>query len=323
MPWETLLLFNKTTSRKISSSMSFNASHPFDAKNVGRVLVKQRLISLEKIREIIQKKDEIQNKVQKTKKTQKNSERDEQFDFIDLIVQLNLMRLDESTKPLDEDAIFQALALYWRIPYAKLDPLKLDLNIVTNTLPKSFAVKHLVLPIKIEGETITVATCNPFNTEVLEDIARATGLITKPLVSPRTDIQKLLNEFFYFKRSIAAAENQFSNPQVDLGNLEQYVNLSAEDELQSNDRHVVNAVNHLFIYAFDQKASDIHIEPKRDSCYVRMRIDGTLHTVYKLPKTIHSAIVSRIKNLSRMDMAEKRRPQDGRIKTARVGGVTH
>jgi len=79
-------------------------------------------------------------------------------------------------------------------------------------------------------------------------------------------------------------------------------------------------VNYLFTYAFEQRASDIHIEPKRNTSKVRMRIDGMLHNVYDLPKAVHSAIVSRIKTLSRMDMAEKRRPQDGRIKMDK-GGV--
>jgi general secretion pathway protein E len=106
---------------------------------------------------------------------------------------------------------------------------------------------------------------------------------------------------------------------VDLGNLEQYVRLKSADELPSTDQHVVNAVNHLFTYAFDQRASDVHIEPKRDVSLIRMRIDGILHTVYQLPKNVHSAIISRIKNLSRLDMAEKRRPQDGRIKTDKEG----
>jgi general secretion pathway protein E len=106
---------------------------------------------------------------------------------------------------------------------------------------------------------------------------------------------------------------------VDLGNLEQYVRLKTSDELPSTDQHIVNAVNHLFNYAFEQRASDIHIEPKRKVSRVRMRIDGILHPVYELPKTVHSAVVSRIKTLSRMDMAEKRRPQDGRIKTEKEG----
>jgi len=137
------------------------------------------------------------------------------------------------------------------------------------------------------------------------------------VVSPQSDIVKLIEEFFGFKRSIAAAENQFAGPTVDLGNLERFIHLKSADELPSNDQHVVNAVNHLFIYAFDQRASDIHIEPKREVSLVRMRIDGVLHTVHKLPKNVHSAIISRIKNLAGLDMAEKRRPQDGRIKTGK------
>ncbi|MGD9209884.1 MAG: GspE/PulE family protein [Desulfobacteraceae bacterium] len=298
--------------------MSFNTSHPLAAKNICRILAKQGLIPLKKTEEILLKESELNKKLFRASKnsSSENSQTiNDPFHFIELLVHLNLMRLDNNNRPLDEDAIFQALALDWQIPFTKIDPLKLDLNVVTNTLPKSFAVKHLVLPISIEKGVLTVATCDPFNTEVFDDISRASGQIVKPVVSPKTDIRKLLNEFFGFKKSIVAAESQFSGPKVDLGNLEQYVRLNSEDEVPSNDHHVVNAVNHLFLYAFDQKASDIHIEPKREISLVRMRIDGTLHTVYKLPQNIHSAIISRIKNLSRMDMAEKRRPQDGRIKT--------
>jgi general secretion pathway protein E len=155
--------------------------------------------------------------------------------------------------------------------------------------------------------------------EVLDDVARVTNMRVQTTVSSKTDIIKLLNEFFGFKRSIAAAEDLFSSSSIDIGNLEQYVRLKTGDDLPSNDQHIVNAVNHLFIYAFDQRASDIHIEPKREIVLVRMRIDGVLHTVYKLPKKVHNAIVSRIKALSRMNMAEKRRPQDGRIKMDKGG----
>jgi general secretion pathway protein E len=193
------------------------------------------------------------------------------------------------------------------------------LNTVTATIPKSFAMKHLVLPISIKDGELTVATSDPFNKEVFEDITRVTPLKVRVVVSPKSDIIKIINEFFGFKKSIAAAETQFDSTGVDLGNLEQYVKISSEDELPSNDQHIVKAVNHLFGYAIDQRASDIHIEPKRDTSHVRMRIDGVLHTVYKLPKKIHLAIISRIKTLSRLDMAEKRRPQDGRIKTDKGG----
>jgi general secretion pathway protein E len=220
---------------------------------------------------------------------------------------------------LEEDAIFKALAHEWDLPYQKIDPLKLDLNIVTTTIPRNFAMKHLVLPIKVENGVLTVATPNPFNMEVLDDVARVTNMRVATAVSSKTDIIKLIDEFFGFKRSIAAAEDLFSTSAIDIGNLEQYVRLKTGDDLPSNDQHIVNAVNHLFIYAFDQRASDIHIEPKREIVLVRMRIDGVLHTVYRLPKKVHNAIVSRIKALSRMNMAEKRRPQDGRIKMDKGG----
>jgi general secretion pathway protein E len=236
-----------------------------------------------------------------------------------MISALNLARADDSQKALDEEAIYHALSREWGLPYKKIDPLKLDLNLVTGVIPHIFARRHLVLPLAIEDGWLTVATPNPFNAEVLEDIARVSHMKVKPVVSSRSDIIKLINEFFGFKRSIAAAETQFSAPTVDLGNLEQYVRLKAVEELPSNDQHIVNAVNHLLSYAFDQRASDVHIEPKRETSLVRMRIDGVLHTVYKLPRSVHSALVSRIKNMSRLDMAEKRKPQDGRIKMDKAG----
>ena len=235
--------------------------------------------------------------------------------IIDVIASLDLERADTSGKALDEEVIYQVLAQEWKIPFKKIDPLQLDLDLVTDTISRSFAMKHLVLPVAIEDGYMAVATPNPFNVEAMEDIARVSHMKVKPVVSTKTDILRLMNEFFGFKRSIAAAEHQFSGPSVDLGNLEQYVRLKSADELPSDDQHIVNAVNHLLTYAFQQRASDVHIEPKRDVSLVRMRIDGVLHTVYSLPKNVHAAILSRIKNLSRLDMAEKRRPQDGRIKT--------
>ncbi len=296
----------------------------FSTKRVLGVLLTKGLISKKRADEVYKKRNALTEKLTKIREqkvigSQPANIIDDSVTIIDVIVSLNIDRKDAPEKPLDEDAIFKALAKSWGFDFKKIDPLKLDLNLVTTTIPKTFAMKHLVLPIGIKDGRLTVATPDPFNTEVLEDISRASKLRVNPAVSPKTDIIKLINEFFGFKKSIAAAQDQFSGPSVDLGNLEQYVKLKSADELPSNDQHVVNAVNHLFVYAFDQKASDIHIEPKRDTSMVRMRIDGVLHTVYKLPKNVHSAIVSRIKNLSRLDMAEKRKPQDGRVKTDKDG----
>lgn len=293
-----------------------------EPKKICQELIHQGLITRHQAKEILKKKDRIQQKLEKrlNKNRDEGTEGEIPVTIIDVISALNLRRADDPEKNIDEECVYQFLAEAWNYPYHKVDPLNLDLNIVTTTIPKSFAKKHLVLPIAIKDGTLTVATSDPFNMEVIEDIIRVSHMKVRVVVSSKSDIIRLIDEFFGFKRSIAAAENEFDSIGVDLGNLEQYVKLSSGDELPSNDHHIVQAVNHLFSYAIDQRASDIHIEPKREISLVRMRIDGVLHTVYQLPKKVHRAIISRIKNLSRMDMAETRRPQDGRVKTDK-GGV--
>ncbi len=290
-----------------------------------KVLEKLRLINEDQKKEIFNKKRNIKRKLERLRAVRQASASSRgrvinPITIVDVITNLELKRADDPYTVLDEETIYQALCRAWKIPYKKIDPLKLDLNLVTTTVPQGFAMKHLVLPIAINGGFLTVATPDPFNEEAFRDIAQASQLKVKTVVSTKTDIIKLINEFFGFKRSIVAAENQFAGPSVDLGNLEQYVRLRADDELPSTDQHIVNAVDHLLSYAFDQRASDVHIEPKRDKSVVRLRIDGILHVIYELPKNVHNAIISRIKTISRLDMAEKRRPQDGRIKMEK-GGV--
>ena len=303
------------------TDMTPNPKHPLAAREVCRTLLDNGLISEARQREILEKKNRFAQAMEKRQTALAGGLQRiiHPVTIVDVIVAMNLKRADDPSKPLDEEAVFQALAHRWGLPYKKIDPLRLNLNLVTSIIPRSFAMKHLMLPVAVKDGVLTVATANPFNTEAMEDITRASQLAIRPVVSTQTDILKIIDEFFGFKRSIAAAEHQFSGPAVDLGNLEQYVRLKSVDELPSNDQHVVNAVNHLLGYAFDQRASDVHIEPKRQVSLVRLRIDGVLHTVYKLPKNVHSAIISRIKALSRLDMAEKRRPQDGRIKTDKEG----
>lgn len=305
--------------------MPKNSDDPFSAENICRILIKNDLISVDRKKEILRKRKGLQIKLENLRNMRQTSTSTRSrvlnpVTIIDIIVALNLDRADDPEKILDEEEIYQALSKEWQVRYKKIDPLNLDLNLVTSTIPHTFAMKHLVLPLSVNEGVLTVAMANPFNLEVMEDIARVSHMKVAPVVSPKTDIIRFIDEFFGFKRSIAAAEHQFGGASIDLGNLEQYVRLKSADELPSNDQHIVNAVNHIMSYAFDQRASDVHIEPKRTSSLVRMRIDGVLHTVYTLPKNVHSAIISRIKNLSRLDMAEKRRPQDGRIKTDK-GGV--
>lgn len=216
---------------------------------------------------------------------------------------------------LSEDSITEALAASLRIPYLKIDPLKLDLDVVTSYISRPFALKHLIVPVAECAGTLTVAVADPFNDDLLRDLATAHRLTVQRVLSSTTDIQKILREFYGFRASVAAAEAE-SSAVVDLGNLEQLFKLRGEQELEGNDRHIISAVDFLLSYAFDQRASDIHIEPKREKCLIRFRLDGLLHNIHLLPKPLHAPIVSRIKILSRMDLAEKRRPQDGRIKTS-------
>ena len=203
---------------------------------------------------------------------------------IDVLASLNLTRADLPSRLLDEDTLCRIMAGEWRIPYRKIDPLKLDLNQVTTTIPRSFALKNLMLPLSIQNNTLTVAMANPFDHEAINDISRASQMKVEAVFSSRSDIIKYIAEFYGFRHFISEAENRFGDAGVDLSNLEQYVRLKSADEVPSNDQHIINAVNHLFTYALDQRASDIHIEPKREVSLVRMRIDGLLHTIYRLPE---------------------------------------
>ena len=293
-------------------------SRPFDPKLVCQILIRAGLLSKPQAKEVLEKQDRARARLAEQQRRHEADDERVPVTIVDVIASLNLTRGDGAKGLVDEDSIFQALAAAWRLPYRKLDPLNLNLNTVTSHVPRHFAKKHLVLPVAVEEGVLTVAAPVPLNFEIMDDITRVSNLKVEQIISAKSDIIKLIDEFFGFKRSIAAAEDLFGGG-VDLGNLEQYVKLSSGDELPATDRHIVNAVNHLLVYAFDQRASDVHIEPKRELVFVRLRIDGVLHTVYKLPKKVHNAIVSRIKTLSRLNMAEKRRPQDGRIKIDRGG----
>ncbi|MDO5674277.1 MAG: GspE/PulE family protein [bacterium] len=242
-------------------------------------------------------------------------------DLIDLILSFGMETPGTNPIPLTEELMLRLVSRALKIPFKKLDPLKLEMEVVTKTIPKNFAIRHLLLPFALKDGVLQVATYFPDNQLALEDVERVSQLKVTPFLTTKEDIRKILAEFFGFQRSISAAESQFGvvegSAPIDIGNLEQYVRLATTQELSSTDQHIKAAVNHLFSYALEQRASDIHIEPKRDICTVRYRIDGVLHTIYKLPKAVHSAITSRIKGLARLDIAEKRRPQDGRIKIGR------
>ncbi|AKF80949.1 type II secretion system protein E [Myxococcus fulvus 124B02] len=223
---------------------------------------------------------------------------------------------------LDEDRVTEAAARASGLPYRKIDPLKLDMGLATRTVSRPYAQKHVLLPLERTPQgRLVVAVANPFDRELFESFHRLTGLPVEPVLSSKADILKSISDIYGFKKTLARAADDFSAASggAQVSNFEQLVSLSGTQELEASDRPVVQAVDYLLRYAFDNRASDIHIEPKRATSVVRLRIDGVLHPVYSLPAQVHPPIVSRVKMLSRIDISEKRRPQDGRIKTERDG----
>ena len=220
----------------------------------------------------------------------------------------------------NEVQVAQAIAAHAGLSYVKINPLDLDLDVVTKGIAGPFARKHGLVAISKTTEKITVAVYDPFRPFPTEDITRVTGLAVERVVATRSDVETINRGFYDLKASLTTAEKQLTAGRisnVDLGNQEY---LSGESkELDPAAAPVVKALDHILSYAFEQRASDIHFEPKRDLTLVRLRIDGILHDVHLIPKIVYQAVVSRIKLLSGANLAEKRRPQDGRIKREQGG----
>jgi len=232
---------------------------------------------------------------------------------LEVIADFRLPSRDPKREWLDEEELCRTFSDFAGIAFSRIDPLKLDARTLASIISKPFAQKHLVVPIKLDGRRLSVAMANPFDKRAIHNLEHATGYAVEPVLGLRSEILKTINEIFAFERSLQKAEKQRSAA-LDLGNLEQLVDIAGDAE--SSDQHVVRAVDLLMQYAFDQRASDIHIEPKRERSVVRLRIDGRLHDTHTIPKQVYTGFVSRIKIMARLDIAEKRRPQDGRIKVA-------
>jgi general secretion pathway protein E len=223
---------------------------------------------------------------------------------------------NHTDKPISIEFITQVVAELHNIDYLKIDPTKVNVNKVTSSVSQAYATKHKILPIDISSDIVTFAVADPDDVSWIEELQRILRLEVKRVHSNPLDIQRLLFEFYGVNQSVKHAQKQHKNRKIDsIQNLEQLVKLGSKGDLTADDQHIVNIVDWLLQFAFEQRASDVHLEPKRTESIVRFRIDGRLHNVYVLPTLVMGAVVSRIKILSRIDVAEKRRPQDGRIKT--------
>jgi len=295
-------------------------SRAVTVKNVCQILLKKGLISQEQLEVVLSRADSQAARLhshQQAGYSRRFFQAAEQISPAEVISSFNL-EIPGTGRILTEDAITETIAQAVGMEYVKIDPLKMDLSLVTEHVSRAFALKNLVVPIAERDGSILFAQADPFNNQAIEDLRQSRNLRIHQVLASRSDILKILREFFGFRASVLAAQSQVAAG-ADLANLEQFVQMRGQMEVEGSDKHIISAVEFLLQYAFDQRASDIHIEPKRDKSLIRLRVDGVLHNIHTVPKQLHPPMVSRIKLLARLDLAEKRRPQDGRIKTSHKG----
>ncbi|MBN9461185.1 MAG: type II/IV secretion system protein [Burkholderiales bacterium] len=217
-------------------------------------------------------------------------------------------------RTLDLEVLCPWFARRVGLPFMRIDPLKVDLARVAEVMSSQYATRFRILPLEIKPAEVTIATAEPFVTDWVDELGGLLRRDIRRVIANPQDIARYIVEFFTLARTVRGAQkNGAASSQ---GNFEQLVELGRSGRnLDANDQHVVTIVDWLWQYAFEQRASDIHLEPRRETGSIRFRIDGVLHNVYQLPASVLAAMTSRIKLLGRMDVVEKRRPQDGRIKT--------
>jgi general secretion pathway protein E len=222
-------------------------------------------------------------------------------------------------KPLDADALTEWLAQRVGLPFLRIDPLKADVGKVGELMTATYAERHRILPVQVTPSDVTVATSEPFVTDWMPQVERQARRNVRRVLANPQDIQRYTVEFFALAKSVRAAQK--SGGSASGASFEQLVELGRSNrQLDANDQGVVQVVDWLWQYAFDQRASDIHMEPRREQGVIRFRIDGVLHPVYQMPIGVMNAMIARVKLLGRMDVVERRRPQDGRIKTRNPRG---
>ena len=237
------------------------------------------------------------------------------------VAQCKLLSNQPPHRLLTLDILTEWCAAKVGLPFIRIDPLKIDFTRVADVMSASYAARFNILPVDMNATTLTVATADPFAIEWENEIARISRRRIELVLANPLDIAQYISQFFSLAKSIRDASKTNAQDVALRNNFEQLVEMGkANKQFDANDQHIVNIVDWLWGYAFEQRASDIHLEPKREFAAVRFRIDGVLHQVYQVPAAVMLAMTARIKLLGRMDVIEKRRPQDGRIKTRTHSG---
>ena len=223
-------------------------------------------------------------------------------------------------KKLTLERLTEWLANRSSMTYCRIDPLKVDVTSVTSVMSSAYATRHKILPIEVNEDTVTIATSEPFVRSWEKELQHASSLKIKRVIANPVDLSRFLREFYSVSQSIRTATSENTDDIPGVTNFEQLIELGNSGRLDTNDQSVVHIVDWLLQFAFDQRASDIHLEPRREMSNIRFRIDGMMHTVYEMPTAVLTVVIARVKVLGRMDVVEKRRPQDGRIKSKTPDG---
>ncbi len=238
-----------------------------------------------------------------------------------IVASHELSTVTQPPQVLTQDFLSQWLADKLSIPYRRIDPLKVDVARIAAVVSYSYAERNKLLPIEMGVSHVVIATAEPYQVAWMKELEHILNKEIRLEITSPADIERFRVEFYAISKSVVGAnDDQHGTVPGEINNLEQMLEMGKTGSLDANDQHVVNIVDWLLQYAFDQRASDIHLEPRREQGNIRFRIDGMLHQVYQLPATVMAAVVSRIKILGRMDLAEKRRPLDGRLKTKAPNG---
>src|ERR1700682_2701146 len=244
---------------------------------------------------------------------------DEEASPFKALAAMNLTDASGSGMRLDDFLLARLIAEDAHLHFFKIDPLKLDVEMIEAKISRPFARKHKMIPVAVRDGKLIVSVVNPFDTVAFDTYHQMVKQEIEIVVSSESDIMGVITEQYGFRASVTKAGRDLGRGAIDLSNLEQNVKLKSGNEIETSDQHIVNAVDFLLQHAYDSRASDIHIEPKREAALIRFRIDGILHEIQRVPRLVNLAITSRLKTMCRMDISEKRRPQDGRIKTEHDG----
>jgi general secretion pathway protein E len=290
-------------------------------EEVLELLVRHELLDEAQAREVESRATTLRSTVLKERVGSVRSQAASRYDVspAEIVDAARFPHPDPKQGRIDENAVAKVLGAASGTPYLKIDPLKVDNDLVAKTLSRPYARRHVVIPLGREKDAVVLAVTDPFDTTLRESLEQLIQAPLRYVVSAKCDIIAIIDRIYGFRSKVSQAQEKLGAGSRS-GALVQLVELRSNAELAatSNDEHVIAAVDYLLNYAFEQRASDIHLEPRAKDAVIRFRIDGILHDIDTVPPLVHGAITSRIKVLAGMNIAERRRSQDGRIKTQRA-----